>query len=159
MRTIPKSGGFSLLEILVALSVMVVGMTSILVLFAVGVTTHKRSIDQMNAALAAEVVASDLKARYTVYRIEQWKKKEARRTKKSKKKAIPLDDRNYLKDIPDKRGEEPAVPNFPGYRYRVKFTPLDDDGNAVYARIDIIWKKGGDPVSESYPLVLFKKPF
>ena len=119
MRTSSTRRGFSLLEILVALSVMVVGMTSIMVLFAVGVTTHKRSVDQMNAALAADSIYSDLKGRYTLYQIEQWKKGESKKQRRKRgKKRIPLDEAGYLSDIPAKGEDPPEVPNFPGYHSR-----------------------------------------
>jgi len=155
----PGTAGFSLLEILVALSVMVVGMTSILVLFAVGVTTHKRSIDQMNGALAAETIVSELRARYTLYRIQHWKKTETRRQRKKKKGRRPLTDKSYLADVPGPGRDAPAVPNFPGYHYRVTYTRLDDAGNAVLAEVVILWKKKGEAVSETYVTVLLKKPF
>ncbi len=159
MRSREGRGGFSLLEILVALSVMVVGMTSILVLFAVGVTTHKRSVDQMNAALAAESIFSEIEANYTVLRISQWKKTEAQKSRKKGWKGRSVDEKNYLKDVPEKGADEPKVPDFPGYRYRMAYSRLDPDGNAVLAELTIVWQKGGDPVSESYAKVIFKKPF
>ncbi len=151
--------GFSLLEILVALSVMVVGMTSIMVLFAVGVTTHKRSVDQMNAAIAAESVFSEIEAKYTIFRIDQWKKKSGRSSSGKGSKRVTVDEKNYLRDVPAQGADEPKVPNFPGYRYRMKYTPLDQDGDAVLAELTIVWQKGGDPVAETFKKVIFKKPF
>lgn len=151
--------GFSLLEILVALSVMVVGMTSILVLFAVGVTTHKRSIDQMNGALAAETVFSELRARYTLHRIALWKKEQASLRRSRRGRGGPATEEAYLADIPAEGEDPPPVPHMPGYHYKVRFTRLDDEGRAVLAEVDIVWKKKGDAVSERYATVLLQKPF
>ena len=147
------SRGFSLLEVIVAIGIVTVGLTAVLALFAAGVDTHKRSIDQSNAALAAQSLASELEARYTIVRIDAWR---ARQLKTQKR----VDERNYLQDIPAKGKEPPEVPGFPGYLYTVKFIPLDKDAYSVLARINILWKKGGGaPAVEEFPVVLLKRPY
>ncbi|MHC4779322.1 MAG: type IV pilus modification PilV family protein [Planctomycetota bacterium] len=144
--------GFSLLEVLVALGIVTVGITAVLALFASGVDVHKQAVDQSNAALAAQSLASELEAKYTLAQIDAWKRRQAR---KGKKKA---DERDYLRDISDQKPAE--VPGFPGYRYGVRYTPMDEDGNAVLARITIFWRKGGGrAVTEVIPLVLLKRPY
>jgi prepilin-type N-terminal cleavage/methylation domain-containing protein len=146
--------GFSLLEVIVAIGIVTVGVTAVLALFAAGVDTHKRSIDQSNAALAAQSLAAELEAKYTVARIDAWKAK----TLKSGKKRV--EDRDYLQDIPARGKEHPEIPGFPGYLYGVKFIPLDAEGNAVLARIEILWRKGGGaPATEEFPVVLLKRPY
>ena len=145
--------GFSLLEVIVAIGIVTVGVTAVLALFAAGVDTHKRSIDQSNAALAAQGIASELEAKYTVARIDAWKLKTGRTKKK-------VDERDYLQDIPARGKDPPEIAGFPGYLYGVKFTPLDAEGNAVLARISILWRKGGGtPAAEEFPLVLLKRPY
>ena len=151
MRRFGESSGFSLLEVLVALGIVTVGITAVLALFATGVDTHKRAVDQSNAALAVQSLASEIEARYTVARIDAWK-----RALKKKGKKAGVD--GYLRDIDDRRPVD--VPGFPGYRYSVKFTPLDPEGNAVLARFRIFWRKGGGrAVTEVIPVVLLKRPY
>jgi prepilin-type N-terminal cleavage/methylation domain-containing protein len=148
------TAGFSLLEVIVAIGIVTVGVTAVLALFAAGVDTHKRSIDQTNAALAAQGLASELEARFTVARIDAWKTKLLRQGRKK------VDDREYLQDIPAPGKECPEIPGFPGYLYSVRFTPLDPEANAVLARIEILWRKGGGkPATEEFPVVLLKRPY
>ena len=49
------AGGFTLVEILVALFVMLVGISSAFALFAAATALHKRATDQSSAAVIAEV--------------------------------------------------------------------------------------------------------
>ncbi|MHC5036899.1 MAG: type IV pilus modification PilV family protein [Planctomycetota bacterium] len=151
MTRTQRNSGFSLLEVLVALGIVTIGVTAVLALFASGVDIHKQAVDQSNAALVAQTLASELEAKYTVARIDAWLREKG---KKRKKRRIS----GYLKDIPDRRPVE--VPGFPGYRYSVKFTPLDPDENAVLARIKVYWRKGGGQgIAEVIPVVLLKRPY
>jgi Tfp pilus assembly protein PilV len=148
-----NGSGFTLLEVIVSIGIVTVGVTAVLALFAAGVDTHKKSIDQSNAALAAQAIASELDAKYTVARIDAWKQKTGRTKKK-------VDERDYLQDIPARGKEPPEIAGFPGYFYEVKFTPLDVEGNAVLARISIRWHKGGGaPAAEEFPMVMLKRPY
>ncbi|MGQ9589900.1 MAG: type IV pilus modification PilV family protein [Planctomycetota bacterium] len=63
-----SAGGFSLLEVLVAMFVLSVGAASVLALFAAGASTHRRSVDRTNAVLVAERVFSEVRAAYRVGR-------------------------------------------------------------------------------------------
>lgn len=51
-----RQSGFSLIEILIALAILVIGMVGVLAAFASAVGLHKRGIDQASAALVAETV-------------------------------------------------------------------------------------------------------
>jgi prepilin-type N-terminal cleavage/methylation domain-containing protein len=144
--------GFSLLEVLVALGIVTVGITAVLALFAAGVEVHKQAVDQSNAALAAQSLASEVEAKYTLAHIDAWKKLQRKKGKKR------VRDSDYLKDVDDRKPVE--IPGFPGYRYSVKFLPLDPEGNAVMARFKIFWRKGGGrAVAEVIPAILLKRPY
>jgi len=60
-----RRAGFSLLEVLVAMVILTIGATSLIALFAAAAATHKRSVDRTKAAMIAEVILSEVKARYT----------------------------------------------------------------------------------------------
>ena len=68
MKTLPvingRSGGFSLIEVLVAMFVLSIGAASVLSFFAAAASTHKRSVDRTHAALVAERVFSEVRGRY-----------------------------------------------------------------------------------------------
>ncbi len=54
--------GFTLIEILIAMSVLVVGLVGILALFPVGLNATKKAIEDTNAAMIAESVYGSLRA-------------------------------------------------------------------------------------------------
>ena len=59
-----RRGGFSLLEVLIAMLILSVGAASVLALFAAGAATHRRSVDRTQAALIADRVFSEARAAY-----------------------------------------------------------------------------------------------
>jgi prepilin-type N-terminal cleavage/methylation domain-containing protein len=61
-------GGFSLIEVLIAMLVLSVGAASLLSLFAAAAATHQRAVDRTNAALVAERILSELGAEYSLGR-------------------------------------------------------------------------------------------
>ncbi len=61
MRT-TRRGGFSLIEILVALAILVIGMAGVIATFSSGISLHKQGIDQTSAALVAESVLERMQA-------------------------------------------------------------------------------------------------
>lgn len=148
-----RAGGFSLLEVIVALGIVTVGITAVLALFAAGVDVHKRAVDQINGSLAAQSIAAELEAKYTVARIDAWRREMSKKRKR-------VSESDYLADIPAKDDKYPEVPGFPGYVYGVKFTRLDPEGNAVLAEISILWSKGGGrAITEVFQTVLLKRPY
>jgi prepilin-type N-terminal cleavage/methylation domain-containing protein len=61
----PREGGFSLLEVLIALAVLVVAISAIIPLFAVGTTSLKRGMDQAQVAWLAPRIAARLQEQLT----------------------------------------------------------------------------------------------
>jgi prepilin-type N-terminal cleavage/methylation domain-containing protein len=59
-----RQGGFSLIEVLIAMLVLSLGAGSILSLFAAAAATHRRSVDRTHAALVAERVLSEVRSLY-----------------------------------------------------------------------------------------------
>jgi prepilin-type N-terminal cleavage/methylation domain-containing protein len=57
-----KRGGFTLVELLVAMVVLVTGMASVLALFLSGVSIHKSALDGSNSALVAELALARVQA-------------------------------------------------------------------------------------------------
>ena len=56
-----REAGFTIMEILIAAAILVVGLLGILALFPVAVNTGKRSIEDTNAVLIAQSVESALR--------------------------------------------------------------------------------------------------
>ncbi len=57
-----RQGGFSLIEILVALAILVIGMVGVIATFSSAVSLHQQGIDQTSAALVAETVLERMQA-------------------------------------------------------------------------------------------------
>jgi len=58
-----SGGGFTLLEVIIALAILVLGLSAILPLFAVGATSHRRGIDQTMVSLIAPHITARLQER------------------------------------------------------------------------------------------------
>ena len=89
-----KKQAFTLIEILLALLIFVIGSVSLWALFISAIETHKRAIDEQQAALLAETLVAELRQQQIV--------KHAR--------LEPIKDGTH--------------PGFPGYRYNVVFSDL-----------------------------------
>ncbi len=57
--------GFTLLEILIALVILVLGVAAVLPLFAVGTQSHRRALDQTHAGLIAPRIAARIQESLT----------------------------------------------------------------------------------------------
>jgi prepilin-type N-terminal cleavage/methylation domain-containing protein len=55
--------GFTLLEVIIALAILVIGLSAIFPLFAVGTTSHKRGVDQTKISLIAPHITARLQER------------------------------------------------------------------------------------------------
>jgi prepilin-type N-terminal cleavage/methylation domain-containing protein len=123
-----RPGGFTLIEIIVALGIMAVGVTSALSLFTAATALHKRSLDKMNAAFMADTVMSEIEDRLMT--------------------AGGADLNNSATG---------TVPGFPGYEYEASFIPLDDAGLEYFVDCAISWKVKGVKQIEKFQTVLIKR--
>lgn len=57
--------GFTLLEVMISIIILVLGMIAILPLFAVGTQSHKRAIDQTHTSLIAPRIAAMIEENLT----------------------------------------------------------------------------------------------
>jgi type II secretory pathway pseudopilin PulG len=62
IRPARKQQGFTIIEILLAIGVLMVGSVGALGLFVIASDSHRRAVDSADAALAAEGLASDLES-------------------------------------------------------------------------------------------------
>ncbi len=69
-----KHSGFTLIEIVFALAVLLIGLVGVLALFPVGLTASKKAGDYTTAALVAEQVIANIRsAGYNVYTVGWYK--------------------------------------------------------------------------------------
>ena len=111
---ITGSPGLTLLEIMVALAIMIIGIASVFALFAAATALHKRAVDQTNAALIAQKILSELDCRLTAGA-----------------------------DIKELQKTGVALPEFPNYTYDLRLTPVDKTQNEFYVDLAVRWKTRG----------------
>lgn len=157
--------GFSLLEIIVALGIFMVGAASVFALFAAGAGAHKRAVDRANAARAADSIFAELEAKWTLAgdlargaaRSEPapsaqgtGKAAGSKRSKRSSHAEFP---------VPADGTPPWNVPGYPQYRYDVQYTPVDDENDAVMATVFIHWQRRGSDRVETFRRLLLRRPF
>ena len=101
------AGGFTLIEILMAIGILVVGLTGVIALYAVAVDAHRATVQQAGAAALAESMLSSITADFIARDVD------------------PLDDKatflesfidlcRKYKAVPKQRGDTPMRPNEAG---------------------------------------------
>jgi len=126
-------GGFTILEVLLAIGILALSITAVLFLFTMGTRSHKRALDRTRAAILAETVASELQARLgPTYDATQ-----------------PITNATH--------------PDFPGFLYDVTFTPLYGGTSYYKVSVVVHWGDPGTAQearnSEKYETVLQRKSF
>lgn len=120
-------GGFTLMEILVALMVLAIGTTGIFLLLSIGTQTHKRANDQAVVAAMAGTLLAELD------------------------QALALADPTDLKDA-----THPSFPEGFKYDATfVKVGPAAARAYAVTVRIK--WQRAGREESETFETVLLRR--
>ncbi|NQT20871.1 MAG: prepilin-type N-terminal cleavage/methylation domain-containing protein [Planctomycetes bacterium] len=120
-RLLPAGrGGFTLIEILMAMAILVIGMTGVTALYAIAVDAHRRAMDNAGVALLAENMLSDISADFTKRDVDDDDKAtfaESFIDLNCRYKKID-DDQAYLWE------EGADAPNAPGFRCEVSIYPL-----------------------------------
>jgi prepilin-type N-terminal cleavage/methylation domain-containing protein len=123
-----KRAGFTLLEIMVALGVMAVGISSVFALFAAATALHNRAVDEMNAALMADTVFGNIEARL------------------------------FTAMTPVPAFINGSVTSFPKHRYAVRLVPVDNTdwniANEFFVECQITWNVKGKKRIEKFHTIL-----
>jgi type II secretory pathway pseudopilin PulG len=144
--------GMTLLEVLIAIVVLVLAVSTIIPLFAVGTTAHKRGVDQDHLAWLAPRVAA--------------------RIQESLYDANPQPIRGYVREMEDgsvvidnatdaRRYKDDGGA---AYRFEATFKPLSMGGRgdpmpgtAFLLRVELYTREGGEPRAEQYETVVLRK--
>lgn len=129
--------GFTVLEVLLAFVILLVGCVSVYALFGRALISHKRAIDNTNVAVLAGNIFDDIAANYNPTYLDR------------NKDGVPDagEDRNS-NNVPDwfeGPGGRPRVniPFIAGYTYTIFFSrPNDADlGQCLFVRVEIKWDR------------------
>ncbi|MCX7803622.1 MAG: hypothetical protein N3A38_00395 [Planctomycetota bacterium] len=124
----------TLVEVLVALGILVVGMIGVLSLVTAAVRAQKRAVDEASAAELAETVMADLRAKFETG-------------------SLPLGGMGAA---------EISHPHYPGYRYTVRLIPTDENRpadprargqappKAYFVEVEVIWAERGEKRSAAF---------
>jgi prepilin-type N-terminal cleavage/methylation domain-containing protein len=122
-----SNSGFTLIEILVALFVMLIGLSSAFTLFAAATAMHKRATDQSMVAIMADSIFSEVESKLTSgVELSRISRSDAR------------------------------FPRYEGYRYDLLLVPMDDNEDEVYMRLSIRWKTQGKERSQVFSTILIR---
>ena len=121
------SKGFSLLEVLVALGVLMIGLSSVFALMAAATATHKKSIDETNSAFVAQGVIADVAGKLSL-----------------------------AKKLEDLQVKGQRMVGYPFYSYDVYLEPVDQEGFEILVAVSIYWDQGGKKHAKTYQTILLK---
>jgi len=142
MRVMLKQNkkGFSLLEIIFALAILVIGIVGVLALFPVGLKASKRSGDFTMATVLAQRQMENIKtAGWSVYKDDGWYN--------WKSSTVQL---SYP-------GESPFLPNNPNFSWVAHVKKLSPTvANLKEVTLSIYWLDGGSQRSEDFVTNLAK---
>jgi len=160
MRIGNRRSAFTLMEILLAIGILAIGITSVLFLFAMGARSHRRAVDRTRSALLAEAVFNQTRSALLAEAVFNQIRADL---------ATGLPD-YYEVDTGDETQILPIAnashADFPEFTYDVTFEklyPSDTRGDFYKVRVAICW---GDPDverdarnSETYESILRRKNF
>ena len=124
-----RQGGFTLLEVLLSLAILVLGLSAILPLFAVGTRSHRRGIDQTMVSLIAPHITARLQERL----YEQ--------------SPQPLKDQTYADLGRVYKYDAVFTPLDPGDPHKIAFI----------VRVTVRWSENASLHSESFSTILLRR--
>jgi prepilin-type N-terminal cleavage/methylation domain-containing protein len=130
----PEQSGFTLTEMLVALSILMFGLTALAGSMTVGVSQRRGTDMQFQSVNMVDFIVRDLRESYLL---------------------AHTPDGGPLPNI-----DRADLPGFPGMKYQVKFVVDPEHSLVVLARIFISWEEQGVRVAEEFQRILIReKPF
>jgi type II secretory pathway pseudopilin PulG len=148
-----RDRGLTLLEVLISIVVLVLAVSTILPLFAVGSASHKRGMDQAQLAWLAPRVAALLQDRLTVSNPET-----------VRGYVRELEDGSLLIDDGGPQGAKFKDDGGATYRFTATFTSAVPNGSkdmlgpvCFLLKVELSTKEGGEDRSETYETVVLRK--
>ncbi|HYG75918.1 MAG TPA: prepilin-type N-terminal cleavage/methylation domain-containing protein [Planctomycetota bacterium] len=131
-----RARGMTLIEVMISFAILVTGLVSIFAILNAGFRSHKRAVNETEAAILADSVLSELRAEF------------ARGNE-------PTSDRN---------GTFHEHPDFPNYAYSRIIEPLEKERKGIqqagantsfFTRVVVRWSDQGDDKSIAVDTVMF----
>ncbi|RME77178.1 MAG: prepilin-type N-terminal cleavage/methylation domain-containing protein [Planctomycetota bacterium] len=121
----PAQWGFTLMEVLVAMAILLIGLTSAIALLAAGAASQKKAVDATNSAFLAKIVLEDIKAKA-----------------------------GQIKEPKELWVQKGRIPGYPNYSYDVFARWLDKKQKELHVAISIYWELGAKKKTITYNSIL-----
>jgi prepilin-type N-terminal cleavage/methylation domain-containing protein len=143
--------GFTLLEVLMALTILVIGVVGVYSVLAVALISHKRAVDNTEAALLAANLFDDIAANYDVYYYDRSGDGTPDLSLDRNGDGTPdwfeLVDGRLIYPIPWRRG----------YRYTVQYEHSAHAPQALFVTVRVYWQHAGIERAEVFRRSVFIK--
>jgi len=147
-----KNRGFTLLEILMAFSILLLGVVGVYAVFSVGLVAHKRAVDNTNAGNLAGSLFDEIAANYDVWYYDR------------NKNGIPdlAEDRNSnnVDDWFEVQGTgrlRYPIPTLSGYTYKIRYERSPTIDQELFVTIQVFWRQQGDAKAATFQRSVFLK--
>jgi prepilin-type N-terminal cleavage/methylation domain-containing protein len=151
--------GFTLIEILMSLTILLIGIVGVFAIFSVGLVNHKRAVDNTTAGILAGSVFDDIGANYDVYYYDR--NRNGRPDKSEDRNSNGTDD--WFEPTSSGRLPDP-IPYRRGYRYEVRYQRGADPEitdppslNELFVTVSVYWEAQGAERAETFHRTVFIK--
>lgn len=145
-----RKSGFTLLEVLIAIVILVLAVSAIIPLFAVGSASHKRGMDQAQVAWLAPRIAARLQER-----LFDSNPKEVRGyVREMEDGSLIIDDLNAKLD-PKESGDYTFLATYTPVTLGGQQDPLP--GTAFILKVEVHYKELGTGLIDAYETVVLRK--
>ncbi|MEM7198971.1 MAG: prepilin-type N-terminal cleavage/methylation domain-containing protein [Planctomycetota bacterium] len=151
-----RSAGFTLVEMLVAIGMLVVGLTSLIALMTAGVSARGSAELRDRAARAADWVLHDLETRRVWQTVEATTADPPVADGEGRAPGGGAAPEAALDELAPAVYE--ALDGFPRLRARVEFQTDPDHTGLVLATIKVHWREGGEAVAEVFQRLVRRSP-
>ncbi|MCC6464558.1 MAG: prepilin-type N-terminal cleavage/methylation domain-containing protein [Planctomycetes bacterium] len=147
-----RNRGFTLLEIMIAFSILLAGVVGVYAVFAAGLVAHKRAVDNTTAAVLAGSLFDDIAANYDVWYYDR-----------DHDGTPDLGEDGNNNGTPDwfelDSGGRPRypVPQRGGYRYTVRYERSDVVPQELFVTAQVYWRQENAEKSATFRRSIFLK--
>jgi prepilin-type N-terminal cleavage/methylation domain-containing protein len=144
--------GFTLIEILMALSILLLGVVGVYAVFAVGLVNHKRAVDNTTAGMLAGSLFDDIAANYEYFYYDHDGNGRPDLSEDSNRNGVD----DWFEPVAGGRVQHP-IPMRLGYRYEIRYERSDDVPQELFVTIRIFWEAQGTQRAEVFTRTVYIK--
>lgn len=152
MNTRRTRGGFTLIEIMMAFSILLLGCVGVYAVFSVGLVSHKRAVDNTNAATLAGSLFSDIAANYHEYYYDRNHNGVPDKSEDGNNNGIP----DWFEVQASGRLRDP-IPMIQGYRYTIRYERSAAVDQELFVTIRVFWQAQGEDKGAAFQRSVFLK--